>query len=125
MTLCPFGNGVLKVLNRFSKNAPLCHQRLRHEGIGHHAPRVSRQRHGALDGCQALMKALLPAHVMLRKELFKCATPGELSGFERWPLTEKVTKQYRVLLRKPLEHVREIRLQRTDESIGYADPIPY
>ena len=71
------------------------------------------------------MNALLSAYVMLMKELFKCATPGELSGFEGWPLTEKVTKQYRVLLGKPLEHVREIRLQRTDESIGYADPIPY
>jgi hypothetical protein len=124
MTLCPFGNGVLKVLNRFSKNAPLCHQRLRHEGIGHHAPRVSRQRHGALDGCQALMKALLPAHVMLMQELFKYATPGALSGVERWPLTEKVTTQSRVLLRQPLEHGREIRLQRPDESMGSADPSP-
>ena len=70
------------------------------------------------------MNALLPTHVMLRKALCKGATPGELSGFEGWPLTEKVTKQYRVMLGKPLEHVREIRLQRPDESIGYADSIP-
>jgi len=124
-TLRPFGHGVIEMLNCFSKNAQLCNQRLRHQGIGHYDPLGNRQRHGALDGCQARMKALLPAHVMLRKELFTGATPGALSGVEGWPSAEKVTKQYRVLLGKPLEHMREIRLQCPDESIGDADPIPY
>src|SRR5690349_11534631 len=71
------------------------------------------------------MHALLPAHVMLMKALCKCTTPGALSGVEGWPLAEKITKQYRVLLGKPLEHMREIRLQCPDESIGSADPLPY
>jgi hypothetical protein len=96
---------------------------LRHEGIGHQAPLISRQRDGAFDGRQALLDALRIAHMMLMKELFKCATPGELGGFEGWPLTKKVTKQSGVLMGKPLEHVRKIRLQRTDESMGYTDPI--
>jgi hypothetical protein len=124
MTLRPFGNGVIAVLNRFEKTAPLCNQRLRHEGMGPHAPLGSRQRHGALDGGQALMQALLPAPVRLMKELCQCPTPGALSGFEGWPLAEKVTKPSRVLLGKPLEHRRAIHLQRPEESIGSADPIP-
>src|SRR5215472_16100166 len=110
MTLRPFGNGMIEALNRFSKNAQLRNQRLRHEGIGHHDPLVGRQRHGALDGYQARMDALLIAHVVLMKEAFQGATPGELGGFEGWPLTEKVTKQPCVLMGKPLEHMRKIRL---------------
>src|SRR5437660_9297971 len=90
-----------------------------------HDPLVGRQGHGALDGCKALMDALLTAHMMLMKEAFKCATPGELGGFECWPLTEKVTKQPRVRMGKPLENVRKIHLQRTGESIRYPDPIPH
>jgi hypothetical protein len=96
---------------------------LSHEGIGHHDPLVSRQGHGALDGCKALLDALLTANMMLMKEAFQGATPGEWGSFERWPLTEKVTKQYRVLIGEPLENVRKIRLQRTGESIRYPDPI--
>src|SRR5215471_10897046 len=71
------------------------------------------------------MDALLIAHVVLMKEAFQGATSGELSSFERWPLTEKVTKQHGILMGKPLEHVREIHLQRPGESIRDPDPIPH
>jgi hypothetical protein len=123
MTLRPFSNGMIEALNRFSKNVQLRNQCLRHEGIGHHDPFISGQRHGTLDGGQALMDALPIAHVVPMKEAFQGATLGELGGFEGWPLTEKVTKQPGVLMGKPLEHVREIRLQRPGESIGDPDPI--
>src|SRR5262249_33597142 len=50
---------------------------------------------------------------------------GALRASEASRTINRDKLKYRVLLRKPLEHVREIRLQRTDESIGDADPIPY
>jgi hypothetical protein len=123
MTRRPFGSGRSAVLNRCSKNSPRRHPGVRHEGIGHHDPLLSGQRHGTRDGCQARMEAWLITHVVLRKEAFQGAAPSQLGGCACRPLTEKGTKQHGVLRGTPLEHVRNIRLHCPGESMGDPDPI--
>jgi hypothetical protein len=96
---------------------------LNHKGIGRDDPLVRRQGHRALDRIKALTDSVLTANLMLVKKPFKGAAPGQLGGFERGPLTQKVTKQHRILIRTPLEDLRERSLQRTGQSVCYPNPI--
>ena len=50
------------------------------------------QGRGVFAGLKPLGDALLTVHMMLTKEACQDAAPGQLSGFERWPLAEKVAK---------------------------------
>ena len=67
---------------------------------------VRRQGRGALDRLKPLGDALRTANMMLTQEALKCRTSGELSRFERRPLTEKVTKESGLLIRTPLDSGR-------------------
>ena len=60
--------------------------------MGHDNPLVPCQGRGVFDGLKPLGDALLTVHMMWTKEACQDAAPGQLSGFERWPLAEKVAK---------------------------------
>ena len=65
---------------------------LHQESIGEDDALVRRQGQGALDGLKPLADSVLTSKGMLTKEPLQGAAAGQLGGFERGPLTEKVTK---------------------------------
>ena len=58
--------------------------------------------------------------MMVAEEGFQGGAPCELRGFEGRPATETVTKDRRIFVRKPLEHLRKIVFQSAREAIGDA-----
>src|SRR5262245_29155942 len=58
--------------------------------------------------------------MMVAAEGFQGGAPGELRGLEGRPATEQVTKDRRIFVRNPLEHMRKIVFQRAREAIGAA-----
>jgi hypothetical protein len=116
---------LVEALNGFQRDPQLRDQGLYQEGMGEDDALVHRQGQGALDGLKPLMDSVLTSKVMLTQEPLRGAAAGELGGFERGPLTEKVTKQPRLLIGKPLENLRQMSFQGTGQSIGYADPIAH
>jgi hypothetical protein len=81
---------------------------------------IGRQRRRALDGVEALINNVGIAHMMGVEETLQSSAARQLSGFEGWPLGEKVTEERGVFVVKPFQDVREVVFQRTGEAVSNA-----
>jgi hypothetical protein len=120
MALGAVGHGRVESLDRLQGHAELGHKGLDQGGMGGDDAFIGGQRRSALDGVEALGDDLSGAHVMAAEEAFQGGATGELPGFARGPLRQKVAGDDRVLVVKPLEDVREVVFQGTGEAMGEA-----
>jgi len=123
MLLRSLGNRLVETPNRFQGDPQLRDERLHEKGLGHNNALVTCECRGAFHGLKPLVDALLTVDVMLTKEARQGATPSQLGGFERRPLTEKVAKELRLLLGEPLEYLRNRGLSCAGQAMCDSDAV--
>src|SRR5215471_1981331 len=121
MALCILRDGSVEVGNRLQGDAELGDEGLHQERMGRDNPVISGEGCRRLDGLDTLGNDIGIAHVMRTEEGFKSGTARELHGLEGRPAMQEVAEERGVFVLKPLQHLREIVLERTGQAVGDPD----
>ena len=107
MVLGALRDGVIEVLDRVQGDTELAREGLHEQRMGGDDALIGGQGGGSCDGVEALGHHVCRAHVVLAQEGLQGRAARELHRFAGGPAAEKVTKQERVFVLKPLESLRE------------------
>src|SRR5215510_3557051 len=118
MPLGMLRTGVVQVLEGLQGGPERAEEGWHEQHLGGDDARIAGQGDGRLDGVDALSNNLCRTHMVLAKEGLQERAAGQLSSLQSGPAAEKVTKNDRVFVLKPLEYLREIVFQGACETIG-------
>jgi hypothetical protein len=124
MALGPLRDSGVEVSDGLQGDAALGHKRLDQQGIGDDDALIGGERCGSLDGVAALGDHVFRAYVVVAEEGLTSGAARALGRCEGGPATQKVTENVRVCILQPVQHLREIVLQRTGEVVRNPHFIP-